>query len=39
MIAPDLVYYADSGRVGAQDVKGKRVFIPRNTTWEEQSWR
>jgi uncharacterized cupin superfamily protein len=29
MITPDLVHYADSGKFGARDVKGKRVFLSR----------
>jgi uncharacterized cupin superfamily protein len=29
LIAPDLVHYADSGKFGARNVKGERIFLGR----------
>jgi uncharacterized cupin superfamily protein len=29
MIAPDLVHYRDSGKFGARDAKGERIFLSR----------
>jgi uncharacterized cupin superfamily protein len=29
LIAPDLVHYADSGKFGARNVKGERIFLSR----------